>query len=133
MLAWGVGAGVVLGACCWEARAAGAAVQPGARGAVGPDAVLVVVALAQPLAGWVFVLDGVLIGAGDGRYLAVAGLWTLLAFLPLAGLVLVSPVTGTTGLLSLWAAFAGGFMLARAVTLGLRARGDAWLVLGAAR
>jgi hypothetical protein len=30
-------------------------------------------------------------------------------------------------------AFAGGFMLARAVTLGLRMRGDAWLVLGARR
>ncbi len=35
--------------------------------------VLLVAALAQPLAGVVFVLDGVLIGAGDGRYLAVGG------------------------------------------------------------
>jgi Na+-driven multidrug efflux pump len=80
--------------------------------------VLTVVALALPLAGWVFVLDGVLIGAGDGRYLAVAGLWTLLAFLPLAAAVLVAPVRGTQGLVWLWVAFAGGFMLARAVTLG---------------
>ena len=48
-------------------------------------------------------------------------------------LVLLAPVTGTAGLLWLWAAFSGGFMLARAVTLGLRARGDAWVVLGAAR
>ena len=95
--------------------------------------VLVVVALTQPLAGWVFVLDGVLIGAGDGRYLAVAGLWTLVAFLPLAGLVLVASVSGTSGLMWLWVAFAGGFMLARAVTLTIRARGNAWLVLGAAR
>jgi len=39
----------------------------------------------------------------------------------------------TAGLVLLWVAFAGGFMLVRAVTLGLRARGDAWLVLGAAR
>jgi hypothetical protein len=31
------------------------------------------------------------------------------------------------------AAFAGGFMLARALTLGLRARTDHWLVLGATR
>jgi Na+-driven multidrug efflux pump len=81
----------------------------------------------------VFVLDGVLIGAGDGRYLAVAGSWTLLAFLPLVALVQLAPVTGIAGLLWLWVAFAGGFMLARAVTLGLRARGDAWLVLGEAR
>ena len=34
---------------------------------------LLVAAVAQPLAGVVFVLDGILIGAGDGRYLAVAG------------------------------------------------------------
>ena len=34
--------------------------------------VLLVAALAQPVAGVVFVLDGVLIGAGDGRYLAWA-------------------------------------------------------------
>ena len=35
-------------------------------------AALVVVALSQPLSGLVFVLDGVLIGAGDGRWLAGA-------------------------------------------------------------
>jgi hypothetical protein len=91
-----------------------------------------VVPIAQPRAEWSFVLNGVLIRAGDGGYLAVAGLWTLLAFLPLAALVLVAPVTGTAGLVWLWVAFAGGFVLDRAVTLGLRARGDDWLVLGAA-
>ncbi len=134
MLAWGVGAGVVLGLLLLSVRGLLAPVfSPEAEVQSALTAVLVVVALAQPLAGWVFVLDGVLIGAGDGRYLAVAGLWTLLAFLPLAALVLLAPVSGTAGLLWLWVAFAGGFMLARAVTLGLRARGDAWLVLGAAR
>mgnify|MGYP006190256559 CR=1 FL=1 len=35
----------------------------------------------------VFVLDGVLIGAGDGRYLALAGLLALLAYVPLALMV----------------------------------------------
>ena len=134
MLAWGVGAGVVLGVLLLAGRGLLAPLfSPEQEVQSALTAVLVVVALAQPLAGWVFVLDGVLIGAGDGRYLAVAGLWTLLGFLPLAALVLAAPVTGTTGLLWLWAAFAGGFMLARAVTLGLRARGDDWLVLGAAR
>jgi len=134
MVAWGVGAGVVLGVLLLAGRGLLAPVfspEPEVQSAL--TAVLVVVALAQPLAGWVFVLDGVLIGAGDGRYLAAAGLWTLLAFLPLAGLVLAAPVTGTAGLVWLWTAFAGGFMLARAVTLALRERGDAWLVLGAAR
>ena len=134
MLAWGVGAGAVFGALLLAGRGLLVPLfspEPAVQSAL--HAVLLVVALALPLAGWVFVLDGVLIGAGDGRYLAVAGLWTLLAFLPLAGAVLVAPVTGTAGLVWLWVAFSGGFMLARAVTLGLRLRSDAWLVLGPAR
>ena len=134
MLAWGVGAGVVLGVLLLAGRGLLAPLfspEPAVQSAL--TAVLVVIALAMPLAGWVFVLDGVLIGAGDGRYLAVAGLWTLAAFVPLGALVLVAPVTGTSGLVWLWVAFAGGFMLARGVTLGLRLRGDAWLVLGARR
>ena len=49
---------------------------------------LVVAALQQPLSSPVFVLDGVLIGAGDGRWLAGAGLVMLVAFLPAAWLVL---------------------------------------------
>jgi Na+-driven multidrug efflux pump len=81
----------------------------------------------EPVAGVVFVLDGVLIGAGDGRYLAYAGVWTLVAFLPLAGLVLLTH----GGLVALWWAF-GGFMLARLVTLLVRIRGDRWLVTGPA-
>ena len=44
---------------------------------------LVVVAVSQPLSGLVFVLDGVLIGAGDGRWLAGAQVAVLLAYLPL--------------------------------------------------
>ena len=134
MLQWGVGAGLVLGALTLAASpvlphlfTAGEAV----RTAI--TAALAVAALAQPVAGWVFVLDGVLIGAGDGRYLAVAGVLTLVAYLPLALLVLLLAPDGTVGLVWLWVAFGVGFMAARAVTLGLRARGDAWLVPGATR
>jgi Na+-driven multidrug efflux pump len=85
----------------------------------------------MPIAGWVFVLDGVLIGAGDGRYLAWAGLITLVAYAPLAVAVHAWAPGGAAGLAWLWVAFAGGFMLARAVTTGLRARGSRWMVLGA--
>ncbi len=88
--------------------------------------VLWVVAALQPLAAVVFVLDGVLIGAGDSRYLAVAMLAaTLLYALLLGGLVAAG-----TGLVVLWLAFA--------VWIGLRAAGlvgryvtDRWMVLGA--
>ena len=89
--------------------------------------VLLIVALHQPIAGVVFVLDGVLIGAGDGRYLAWAGVINLLAFAPLA----LAVVWSGGGLGALWWAFSG-FMLVRMLTLLWRARGERWLVLGAA-
>ncbi len=88
--------------------------------------VLIIAALGQPVAGVVFVLDGVLIGAGDGRYLAWAGLCALVAYLPLLG---VAAASGSLGWI--WVAFAGGFMSARAVVLVHRSRGTAWLVTGA--
>jgi len=91
--------------------------------------VLLVMAVGIPAAGYVFVLDGVLIGAGDARYLAVAGLATVVVYLPL--LWLVSGLHGTEGAAWLWAAFGLGYIGARAVTLGLRARGDRWIVTGA--
>jgi Na+-driven multidrug efflux pump len=100
----------------------------GVRAAI--TAGLLVVGVTAPLAGYVFVLDGVLIGAGDGRYLAVAGLYALLGYLPLLAVVPLAGLSGTTGLVVLWVAFAGGFMAARAVTLGLRERSGRWLVLG---
>ncbi|WP_395111253.1 MATE family efflux transporter [Actinomadura sp. SCN-SB] len=89
---------------------------------------LVVVALLQPIAGVVFVLDGILIGAGDGPYLAVTSLISTVAFLPP---VLAAYQLGA-GLIGLWLAI-GVWMAARFVTLGLRARGEAWLVTGATR
>ncbi|MBE2998145.1 MATE family efflux transporter [Nocardiopsis sp. HNM0947] len=93
---------------------------------------LVVVALMQPLSGVTMVLDGVLMGAGDQRYLAWASLWTMLAFLPFA--LALPSVAGSQlwGLVGLWGAFSV-WILARALTLGLRARGGAWLVTGAER
>ncbi|UCM89082.1 MATE family efflux transporter [Streptomyces marincola] len=91
--------------------------------------VLLVVALTQPVAGVVFVLDGVLMGAGDGPYLAWAMLLTLAVFAPVALLV---PVAGG-GITALWWAIAGLMMGTRLVTLALRARTGRWVVAGAVR
>ncbi|MBO0838893.1 MAG: MATE family efflux transporter, partial [Actinobacteria bacterium] len=91
-------------------------------------AVLLVVIVQQPVAGVVFVLDGVLIGAGDQDYLAVAGLVTLAVFGASAALV----VSASAGLVALWLSYAA-WMLARFLTLTLRARGSRWLVTGAVR
>ena len=83
---------------------------------------LVIVAIMQPLAGPVFVLDGVLIGAGDGRWLAGAGLVMLVAFVPAAYLVLARDL----GVVGLWWALTW-FMVVRGLLLAWRSRGDAWL------
>jgi putative MATE family efflux protein len=127
MIGWGVGTGLL-------AAVGLLALAPFVGGWFTPDPAvqdalvpaLVVVALVQPVSGVVFVLDGVLIGAGDGVYLAWAGLATLTVYAPLA--VLVGVLSG--GLAWLWAAY-GGFQLARLVTLWLRQRGTTWMVLGA--
>ena len=89
--------------------------------------VLLVAALAQPLASVVFVLDGVLIGAGDGTYLAWGGLVTLIVYVPLV--LVAAHLVG--GLVVVWAVFCSAFMGARLVVLALRARGERWLVTGA--
>ena len=88
--------------------------------------VLVVAAVGQPVAGVVFVLDGVLIGAGDGRYLARAGVVTLFAYLP----VVLACAALSAGLVAIWVSFCAVFMGARLVVLVHRERGDAWLVTG---
>ncbi len=93
--------------------------------------VLLVAAVAQPLAGVVFVLDGVLIGAGDGRYLAVGGTLVALVFVPLAVLTVRVVDGSTVGLLWLWAVFGLVFIGGRTLVLVHRARGTAWMRLGA--
>jgi putative MATE family efflux protein len=133
MIRWGLGFGVVTGLLL-------AAVAPWVGVLFTSDArvqsvltgALWVLAAGQPIAGYVFVLDGVLIGAGDARYLALAGLVNLAVYVPLLAAVALSGATDAIGLGWLWAAFALGYMAARAVTLGLRARSDRWMVLGSA-
>ncbi|WP_026403970.1 MATE family efflux transporter [Actinomadura rifamycini] len=129
MVGWGVVCGVLFGVLILAARP----LLPGLF--TGDDAVrdlllasLLLVALLQPVAGVVFVLDGILIGAGDGAYLAVTTLAATLVFLPAA---LVAYWTGA-GLVGLWIAI-GLWMATRMLTLGLRARGDRWMVTGAVR
>lgn len=130
MIRWSVGAGVLLGLVAVVARGPIAAVfstDADVRRIVGY--LLLVVGATLGLAGYVYLLDGVLIGAGDGAYLAKAGVVNLLVYAPLALVALTLP-TGVPALLWLWGAFTLGFMGARAVTLGLRAHGDTWMVDG---
>ncbi|MFK4836829.1 MATE family efflux transporter [Microbacterium sp. ZW T2_14] len=102
---------------------------PGIAALVQPA--LIVLAIAQPVCGIVFVLDGVLIGAGDARYLAIVGILNLVPFVPALVLVAVLHPVGAAGLAWLALSFFGVYMLARLVTLGWRVRGSAWLTAGA--
>lgn len=127
MVQWGWGAGISSGLLL-------AASSPFLGPLFSPDPdvhrllvpVLLVAALGQPIAGVVFVLDGVLIGAGDGRYLAWAGLGVLALYAPAALLA----ARGPGGLVPVWVAMIVVFMGARFVLLTRRARSDAWLVTG---
>jgi putative MATE family efflux protein len=129
MIGWGAGYGALFSIVLLAIRPA----LPGLFG-VSPQvrglllSVLLVVIVQQPAAGVVFVLDGVLIGAGDQDYLAVAGLVTLAVFA--AAVTVVVRVDG--GLVALWIAYTA-WMVARLVTLTWRARGSRWLVTGAVR
>ncbi|MFF5365929.1 MATE family efflux transporter [Streptomyces sp. NPDC013187] len=129
MVEWGIAVGVVLGVMVVLTRPAflplftsDAAVKDVALPA------LIIVALSQPISGIVFVLDGVLMGAGDGPYLAWAMLLTLAVFTPAALLV---PVLGG-GLTALWATMTL-MMTVRMLTLSLRTRSGRWIVTGATR
>ncbi|WP_107084122.1 MATE family efflux transporter [Streptomyces sp. NRRL S-495] len=129
MIEWGIGAGAVLGVLVVVARPLYVPLfTPDPAVQQELNTVLLLLALCQPVSGLVYVLDGVLMGAGDGTFLAWAMLATLLVFAPAA---LAVPVSGT-GLAGLWWAL-NLFMLVRAGFLARRARGGKWLVTGAVR
>ncbi|GAA4657886.1 MATE family efflux transporter [Streptomyces chumphonensis] len=130
MVQWGIASGVVLGLLVLLARPLILPLftsDPGVHAVLMPA--LLVVALTQPVAGVVFVLDGVLMGAGDGPYLAWAMLAVLVVFAPVA---LAVPTLGG-GLAALWWTIAGLMMTTRLVTLWVRARSGRWVVTGAVR
>jgi putative MATE family efflux protein len=129
MVQWGIASGVVLGLLVLATRplflplfTSDSIVHDAALPA------LVLVAVSQPISGIVFVLDGVLMGAGDGPYLAWAMLLTLAVFAPVALLI---PTLGG-GLTTLWGAMTL-MMTVRMLTLWLRSRSGRWIVTGATR
>lgn len=87
---------------------------------------LVWVALAEPLNGFVFALDGILIGAGDLAYLGRAMTVVSIAFLAMGAAV----IAAGGGLGWLWTALTA-FMALRGVAVWWRWRSGRWLVTGA--
>ena len=91
------------------------------------EAVWPLFAIMQPVAGAVFALDGILIGAGDTRYL----MWSMMAaslavYVPIA----LAALAFDWGIVGVWAGLVG-LMLTRLATLGVRFGGRRWAVTGA--
>ncbi|MER6305658.1 MATE family efflux transporter [Streptomyces sp. NPDC001657] len=129
MVQWGIAAGLVLGLLVVLSRPLFIPLftsDPAVRDPLLTT--LLVVAVTQPVSGVVFILDGVLMGAGDGPYLAWAMVLTLALFAPAA---LAVPAFGG-GLVTLWWTMAL-MMTVRMVTLLLRTRSGRWIVTGASR
>ena len=84
-------------------------------------------ALMQPFAGAVFALDGILIGAGDTRYLAVSMVVAGFGFyVPIA----LAALHFDWGILGVWWGLIA-LMAARLATLAFRFRSRRWVVVGA--
>jgi putative MATE family efflux protein len=82
-------------------------------------------ALMQPLNGAVFALDGILIGAGDARYL----MWSMLTSMAAAVVVALAALHYDWGLVGVWAALLV-LICVRLATLGARFSRRRWLVTG---
>jgi putative MATE family efflux protein len=82
-------------------------------------------ALMQPLNGAVFALDGILIGAGDARYL----MWSMLASLAASATVALAALEYDWGIVGVWSALLV-LICVRLTTLAVRFTRRRWLVTG---
>ena len=80
----------------------------------------------MPLNGAVFALDGILIGAGDTRFLMWGMLTAAAVYVPVALLALERG----WGILGVWWGLAG-LIAVRLATCGLRFAGERWALTGA--
>ncbi len=88
MLELGMGAGLLLGIATALLRPVLVPIFTDSRAVTAlAEQVLWFVAVLQPIAALVFVIDGILIGAGDSRYLAAAMVGATVVYLPAVALV----------------------------------------------
>ena len=126
ILAWSAGLGALLGLLTILLRHPIGALFTDRAELVGLVAgSLVWVGAMQPVNGVSFALDGVLVGAGDQRFLAGAMVASLAVLLAGGAVITVAGLP----LWGLWAAL-GVFMLSRALLLSWRYRSPAWARVG---
>ncbi|MCH2442477.1 MAG: MATE family efflux transporter [Acidimicrobiales bacterium] len=126
-IVWSVGVGITLGLALLLARDSVSGLfsnDPAVVGLVG--FLFLHVGLMAPLSGVAFALDGILIGAGDQRFMARA----MTASALLATAAMAAGRLADLGIGWLWAAI-WVFVAGRSVILGARFRGNHWVVLGA--
>ena len=126
-IVWSVGVGIALGLALLFARDSVSGLfsnDPAVVGLVG--FLFLHVGLMAPLSGVAFALDGILIGAGDQRFMARA----MTASALLATAAMAAGRLADLGIGWLWAAI-WVFVAGRSVILGARFRGNHWVVLGA--
>ncbi|MCQ3814970.1 MAG: MATE family efflux transporter [Acidimicrobiia bacterium] len=129
MIGWGLWCGVCLGVIVGLLSPVLGHVFSEDAAVVGLTAFLLIhVAVQQPVAGVVFALDGILIGAGNLRFLAVT-MWIAAAVLIAGGLVVLA--TGA-GIGWLWFCLEA-WLISRAIMLVARFRTPKWQVTGAHR
>jgi len=91
----------------------------------------VITALGQPIAAYVFTLDGILMGAQDVKYLAIGSFVMLVVYAPVIfGIywaVSGGLLSATVGYLGLWAAYILWYQGVRAFIFGRRAASDVWI------
>jgi len=90
-----------------------------------------VIGVGQPIAAYVFVLDGILMGAQDVKYLAIGSFVMLVVYAPVIfGIhwaVSGGLLSATVGYLGLWAAYILWYQGVRAFIFGRRAASDVWI------
>jgi Na+-driven multidrug efflux pump len=88
-------------------------------------AIWLLFALMQPLNGAVFALDGILIGAGDGPYLA----WSMVAAFAVAAAVALAAAAFDWGIVGVWSALVV-LIVVRLALMWRRFASRRWLVTG---
>lgn len=92
---------------------------------------MIMVGILMPLQGWMWALDGILIGAGDFRYLAFTCLASSVAHIVVTALLVfvVSPVLpgDVARIVAVWAVMGFVLMGGRGIANGIRAKGDTWI------
>ncbi len=123
MVGWALACGLLIGVLLLALAGVGPHAFSGSRQVLElSHPVWRLLALMQPLAAVVFALDGILIGAGDTRYLAAAMALSLAVFVPFA--LLAGSLT------ALWWAL-NGLIVVRLLTLVPRFVRRRWVVVGA--